>query len=316
MGGGVSITLLAGGVGAAKLITGLVRLIDQGDLTIIVNTGDDIELHGLYISPDIDIITYTLAGLVDEERGWGLKDDTYRCLEALSRLGCETWFKLGDRDLATHIYRTNLLKRGFTLSQATAEISKALEVKARILPMSDDRVETRILTGEGPLHFQEYLVKRGMRDEVLGVELAGIEDAEPAPGVVDSILESDGIIIPPSNPIVSVGTILSVKGVREALRSTRAKRVAVSPLIAGHAVKGPLEKLLRGLGLEPSAYTVAEIYKGLIDTFILDQADAQEKERVEALGLRVVSANTLMVSLEDKIQLAATALKETQREEP
>ncbi|MGC8849846.1 MAG: 2-phospho-L-lactate transferase [Candidatus Bathyarchaeia archaeon] len=313
MGGGVSITVLAGGVGAAKLLTGLVRLLDQRDLTIIVNTGDDIELHGLHISPDIDIITYTLAGIVDEERGWGLRDDTYRCLEALSRLGCEAWFKLGDGDLATHIYRTSLLRRGFTLSQATAVIAEALGVEARILPMSDDRVETRILTGKGSLHFQEYLVKRGMRDEVLGVEFTGIEDAKPAPGVLDSIVNADGIIIPPSNPIVSVGTILSIRGVKEALRSTKAKRVAISPLIAGKAVKGPLGKLLNGLGLKPSAYTVAEIYRDVIDTFVLDEADIQERESIERLGLRAVSANTLMESLEDKVRLAALALEEAQR---
>ena len=313
MGGGVSITVLAGGVGAAKLLTGLVRLLDQRDLTIIVNTGDDIELHGLHISPDIDIITYTRAGIVDEERGWGLRDDTYRCLEALSRLGCEAWFKLGDGDLATHIYRTSLLRRGFTLSQATAVIAEALGVEARILPMSDDRVETRILTGKGSLHFQEYLVKRGMRDEVLGVEFTGIEDAKPAPGVLDSIVNADGIIIPPSNPIVSVGTILSIRGVKEALRSTKAKRVAISPLIAGKAVKGPLGKLLNGLGLKPSAYTVAEIYRDVIDTFVLDEADIQERESIERLGLRAVSANTLMESLEDKVRLAALALEEAQR---
>lgn len=277
-----------------------------------MNTGDDIELHGLHISPDVDIITYTLAGMVDEEKGWGIRDDTFHCLEALNRLGCETWFKLGDRDLATHIYRTSLLKMGFTLSEATAVISKALGVKARIIPMSDHRVETRILTRDGTIHFQEYLVKRGMRDEVLGVKFAGVEEAEPAPGVVDSILDSDGIIIPPSNPIVSIGAILSIKGVREALRSSKARRVAISPIIAGHAVKGPLEKLLRGLGVEPSAYAVAAIYKDLVDTFILDQADIHERQRIERLGLKVVAAETLMKSLDDKVQLAAIALKEVQ----
>lgn len=277
-----------------------------------MNTGDDIELHGLHISPDVDIITYTLAGMVDEEKGWGIRDDTFHCLEALKRLGCETWFKLGDRDLATHIYRTSLLKMGFTLSEATAVISKALGVKARIIPMSDHRVETRILTRDGTIHFQEYLVKRGMRDEVLGVKFAGVEEAEPAPGVVDSILDSDGIIIPPSNPIVSIGAILSIKGVREALRSSKARRVAISPIIAGHAVKGPLEKLLWGLGVEPSAYAVAAIYKDLVDTFILDQADIHERQRIERLGLKVVAAETLMKSLDDKVQLAAIALKEVQ----
>lgn len=299
-------------MGAAKLLTGLVRLVDPEELTVIVNTGDDIELHGLHISPDIDIIVYTLAGIVDDEKGWGIKDDTFHCLEALSRLGCETWFKLGDRDLATHIYRTCLLRRGLSLSQATAKISKALGVKVRILPMTDDRFETRILTREGSIHFQEYLVKRGMRDRVLGVEFIGAEEAEPAPGVVDSILDSDGIIIPPSNPIVSVGTILSVKDVRKALSSSKARRVAISPLIAGHAIKGPLERLLKGLALELSAYTVAEMYKGLIDTFILDQADIHEIDRIEKLGIKAVAAETLMVSLEDKIRLAAITLKEIQ----
>ena len=304
---------LAGGVGAARFLTGLIKLVDEEELTVIVNTGDDIELYGLHISPDIDIVTYTLAGIVDEEKGWGIKGDTFHCLRMLGKYGYETWFNLGDRDLATHIHRTYLLRSGLKLSEVTAEICRALGLKVRILPMTDDKFETRIITREGSMHFQEYLVKRGARDKVLGVEFVGVEDAKPAPGVIHSILNAEGVIVCPSNPIVSIGTILSVKGIREALRQTTARKVAITPIISGAPIKGPADKLMKGLGLEVSAYSVANLYKDFLDIFILDTADLMEKASIEKLGLRVRVTNTIMKSLEDKIRLASVVLEEIRR---
>ena len=303
------ITALAGGVGAARFLTGFVRLVKGEDLSVVVNTGDDIELFGLHISPDVDIVTYTLAGVVDEEKGWGIKCDTFCCLEALRKLGCEAWFNLGDKDLATHMFRTSLLKKGFKLSEITAQISRALGLDVKILPMTDDKFETRIVTENGSVHFQEYLVKRGAKDEVLGVEFLGAESAKPAVGVVEAIMDAELVVVCPSNPVVSIGTILAVEGVREALRSTDAKKVAVSPIIAGAPVKGPADKLLRGLGLEVSAYSVAKLYLDFLDMFVLDMADAAEKGRIEKLGIEVKVTNTIMKSLEDKIELAKAVLE-------
>jgi len=303
------ITALAGGVGAAKLLLGLTKIIDPEDLTIIVNTGDDIELHGLHISPDLDIVAYTLAGLVDEEKGWGFRGDTFHCLDALKRFSGEEWFNLGDRDLATHIYRTNVLRKGRTLTEVTAEISSALGLKAVILPMTDQKFETRIVTREGTMHFEEYLVKRGAKDEVLGVEFFGVEKAEPAEGVISALATAERVVVCPSNPVVSIGTILAVKGVRDALKRSKARKVAVSPIIAGAPVKGPADKLLRGLGYEVSAFSVAHLYSDFLDVFVVDVADAAEKGRIEQLGLEVKVANTLMRSLDDKVRLAKTVLE-------
>ena len=303
------ITALAGGVGAARFLTGLEKIVNGKDLSIIVNTGDDIELFGLHISPDVDIVTYTLAGIVDEEKGWGIKGDTFRCLEALRKFSREAWFNLGDKDLATHMFRTALLKNGLKLSDVTARVSRALGLDVAILPMTDDKFETRIVTAMGSIHFQEYLVKRGAKDSVLGVEFLGAESANPATGVVESIMDAQLVVICPSNPIVSIGTILAVKGVRDAVRRTEAKKVAVSPIIAGAPVKGPADKLLRGLGHEVSAYSVAKLYADFLDTFILDAADSAEKDKIEKLGIEVKVTNTIMKSLEDKIQLARTVLE-------
>lgn len=304
------ITALAGGVGAAKFLSGLVRVIPEEELTVIVNTGDDIELYGLHISPDLDIITYTLAGIVDEEKGWGIKDDTFHCLEMLRRYGYKTWFNLGDRDLATHIHRTLLLKRGLKLSQATKEICRSLGVKANIIPMTDDKFETWIETDAGPMHFQEYLVERGARDRVLGVKYVGAEEARPAEGVIEAILNSRLVIICPSNPIVSIGTILSVRGVRESLRSSSAPKVAISPIVGGMPIKGPADKLMRGLGLEVSAYSVAYLYRDFLNLFVLDNIDRDEKDRIERLGIKTILANTIMRTMEDKVNLAKIILKE------
>ncbi len=303
------ITALAGGVGAARFLTGLVKLVNQKDLSVIVNTGDDIELFGLHISPDVDIVTYTLAGIVDEEKGWGIRGDTFHCLEALRKFKGETWFNLGDRDLATHIFRTNLLKNGVKLSEVTARVSRLLGLEVAVLPMTDDRFETRVLIEEGLVHFEEYFVKRGGKDEVLGVEFLGGDRAKPAAGVLEAIREAEKVIVCPSNPIVSIGTILAVNGVRNALRQSNAKKVAVSPIIAGTPVKGPADKLMRGLGFEVSAFSVAELYSDFLDTFVLDVADSAEKGRIEKLGIEVEVTNTLMKSLEDKVELARTVLE-------
>jgi LPPG:FO 2-phospho-L-lactate transferase len=297
------ITALAGGVGAAKLLRGLSKVVSE-DLTIIVNTGDDITLHGLHISPDIDIITYTLAGIVDPEKGWGIKGDTFNCLDMLKKLGCEGWFNLGDRDLATHIHRTHLLKQGLKLSEVTYKIASSLGVTAQIIPMTDDRFQTKIKTDIGTLHFQEYLVKRGCSDKVLGVVFEGAEEAKPAPKVLESILEARAVIICPSNPIVSIGTILSVKGVREALQRTEATILGVSPIIGGSPVKGPADKLMSALGVEVSAYGVAQLYKDLIDIFLIDLVDSALKEKIESLGIKAVTYNILMKSYDDEITLA------------
>lgn len=303
------ITALAGGIGAAKFLTGLVKLVKEEELTVVVNTGDDIELYGLHISPDIDIVTYTFAGIVDENKGWGIRGDTFRCLNAIKRLNGEAWFNLGDLDFATHMFRTALLKEGRGLSEVTALISKALGLKVKILPMTDDRVETRILTKEGLVHFEEYLVKNGARDEVLGVEFVGANVAKPAVGVVEAILDSELVIVCPSNPIVSIGAILGVRGVREALKQASGRRVAVSPIVAGYPIKGPADKLLRGLGFEVSAFSVAKLYADFLDLFVIDVADAAEKEKIEDLGIEVKVANTVMRSLKDKILLAKVILE-------
>jgi LPPG:FO 2-phospho-L-lactate transferase len=303
------ITALAGGVGAARFLAGLVKIVNEKNLSIIINTGDDIELFGLHISPDIDIVAYTLAGIIDEEKGWGIKGDTFQCLEALRRFNQEAWFALGDRDIATHIFRTNLLKKGLKLSEVTAEVTRALGLDVVILPMTDDKFETRIVTRDGSIHFQEFLVKRGAKDEVFGVEFLGADNAKPAAGVIDSVMNAEMAIVCPSNPIVSIGTILAVKGVRDALKQTDAKKVAISPIIAGAPIKGPADKLLKGLGLEVSAYSVAKLYADFLDTFILDTADSAEKEKIEKLGIEVKVTNTIMRTLEDKIQLAKTVLE-------
>ncbi len=303
------ITALAGGVGAARFLTGLVKLVKEEDLTIIVNTGDDIEMHGLHVSPDIDIVTYTLAGVVDEEKGWGIRGDTFHCLENLKKFGQEDWFALGDRDLATHVFRTALLRKGKKLSEVTGEVSRAFGLKVNVLPMTDDRFETRIVTEHGAIHFQEYLVKREAKDEVLGVEFAGADVAKPSSGVVEALLNAELVVVCPSNPIVSIGTILSVNGVREALRRTEARKVAVSPIVAGAPIKGPAGKLLKSLGLEVSAYSVAKLYSDFLNMFVIDVADASEKARIEKLGIETKVTNTIMRSLDDKVSLARAVLE-------
>jgi len=249
-----------------------------------------------------------LAGIVDETKGWGIKDDTFNCLNMLQCLGCETWFSLGDKDLATHIYRTNLLKKGLSLTRTTVELCQKLGLRETILPMTNDRFETKIQTDKDEMHFQEYMVKHAMQDRVVGVRFEGAEKAKPCKEALNAIFEASGIILCPSNPIVSIGTILSVKEIREALRKTEAKVVAISPIIAGTVVKGPAEKLMRGLGMEVSAFSVANLYRDFLDVFILDTVDKDQKTRVESLGVRAVVVDTLMKTIEDKVRLAKVVL--------
>ncbi|HEY7347819.1 MAG TPA: 2-phospho-L-lactate transferase [Ktedonobacterales bacterium] len=302
------IVTLAGGVGAARFLEGLARVVPPASITVIVNTGDDIDLYGLRISPDLDIVMYTLAGLVDPKQGWGIQNDTYHCLDTLKSYGHDPWFLLGDRDLATHIHRTLLLNQGRTLTEVSDQIRRSLSLETRFLPMSDERVTTRILTPGGSLHFEEYLVQRHARDPVQTVEFAGIEAAHPAPGVLEAIAEAEAIILAPSNPIVSIGSILAVPGVRAALRQTPAPVVAISPIVGGATIKGPADKLMSGLGLEVSARGVADYYRDFLDVLIIDQVDAALAAAIEAQGQRVMVMDTIMRGLPEKEALARAAL--------
>ena len=303
------ITVLAGGVGAAKFLQGLVEVVDPQELVIVGNTGDDIDLHGLHISPDLDIVTYTLAGLHHADQGWGIRGDTFHALEMLGRYGHTTWFNLGDYDLATHLHRSERLRHGWSLSAITDEIRRALGVVPRILPMTDQRAETKIVTDEGVLHFQEYLVQRRTEPAVQGVIYEGIEVARPAPGVCEAIRTADGIIIPPSNPIVSIGTILSVPGVQQALAARRGQVVAVSPIVQGATLKGPADKLMVALGYEASALGVARYYGTLLDAFVLDTLDQSLEESVHQLDMGVRVLNTIMSGPAERYALAKAVVE-------
>ncbi len=303
---------LAGGVGAARFLEGLVRVVPPSAITVIVNTGDDIDFYGLRVSPDLDIVMYTLAGLVDAKQGWGIQGDTYHGQDMLKRLGHDTWFQLGDRDLATHIHRTYLMQQGMTLSEVSDQIRRSLNLETRFLPMSNERVTTRILTDEGWLHFEEYFVQRRFSVPVKAVRFDGIESAQPAPGVLEAIAAAEAIFLAPSNPVVSIGSILAVPGVRAALQATPAPIVAVSPLVAGVPIKGPADKLMGGLDMEVSARGVAEAYRDFLDVLIIDQVDAALAPAIEALGLRVVVMDTIMRGLPEKEALARAALAAVQ----
>lgn len=302
------ITVLTGGTGGAKFVDGLRQAVPPEELTIIVNTGDDLLWWGLYVSPDIDSITYVLSGLLSRERGWGVKGDTFYCLQAMGQLGQPIWFHTGDRDLAVHVLRSKLLAEGKTLSEVTAEICDKLGVKARILPMSDSRVETRVGTPVGELSFEEYFVQRWYQDPVESIRLAGAADAEPAPGVVDAILSSDIVLVAPSNPVTSIGPILAVPGVRDALQRTPGKIAAVSPIIAGEAVAGPAGILMASQGLDVSVAGVAEAYHDFLDMLVIDDRDEQSADELRQSGLRVHVTNTLMRTAEDKAELANSVL--------
>jgi LPPG:FO 2-phospho-L-lactate transferase len=303
------ITCLAGGVGAARMLRGIVAVHDPADVTAVVNTGDDLVLHGLAISPDLDTITYTLAGAISTERGWGLEGETWQAMEALARYGGQTWFGLGDQDLATHLFRTQRRGEGATLSEVTAEIVAAWGLALRLLPMTDDRVETRVTTvEEGELGFQEYFVGRRHAVAVSSVRFAGVESASPAPGVLEAIAGAERLVICPSNPIVSIGPVLAVPGVAGALRARRDDVVGVSPIIAGAALKGPADRLLTELGHESSVVGVARIYAEVCGTLVIDEADADLAGAVEAEGVRAVVAPTIMKGLDEAAALAKVVL--------
>ncbi len=304
------ITALAGGVGAARFLQGLLAVHPPSDVTIVSNVGDDAEFFGLHVSPDIDIVVYHLAGLADEERGFGLRGDTYHTLDALSRFGYDTWFRLGDRDLATSITRTDLLRRGRTLSEATGEIARALGIPvAAVLPVTDDCLRTKIRVGDRLLDFQEFFVKRGSSDPVSEVVFEGAERARPASGVLEAVAAADAVLLTPSNPLVSIGPILAVPGLRDALRETRARVVAVSPIVGGAALRGPAAQMLRDQGLEASAATVARLYADFLDVMVIDSVDAGLAAEIEAMGLAVTVTDTIMDSMEKKAALARSALR-------
>lgn len=305
----MSVVVLAGGVGAARFLEGLVRVVSPTDVTVIVNTGDDMaDFLGLYIAPDLDIVAYTLAGIVDAKQGWGIRGDTFRCLETLKRLGLETWFRIGDGDLGTHLARTTMLKQGLSLTRATKAIASTLGVRCRLLPMTDRWVPTRVSTTTGWLHFEEYLVKRGAQDAVKGVLFDGVDKAVPAPGVLEAIRRAKTLVVAPSNPVVSIGPILAVPGVRSALVEAAAPCVAVSPIVGGRPVKGPADKFMRALGIEVSPRGVADLYKDFLDVLVVDKEDRAQLAAIEAMGVRAVVEQTLMTSLARKTALARTVL--------
>ena len=304
----MKITALAGGIGASKFLLGLASVMPPEDITIIANTGDDIELFGLRICPDIDTVTYTLAGLINEETGWGLKSDTFECLRWLERYGEASWFNLGDRDLATHIFRTNELRRGRSLSEVTGGVARALGVRSTILPMTDAYTPTRVITDEGDMHFQEYFVRRRCEPRVREIRFDHIDSSESAPGVLSAILEANAVIICPSNPFISIGPILAVPGVRETLRETHATVVAITPIIGGRALKGPAADMLHDLGHEVSARGVAAMYGDFLDAFLADELDQEIADEIRGLGMEVFSTDTVMNTLEDKEHVAQCVL--------
>lgn len=304
----MTITILAGGVGAARFLQGLLAVHRPSDVTIISNVGDDCEWFGLHVSPDIDIVLYHLSGRADEERGFGVKGDTYNVLDAISVYGYDTWFRLGDRDLATCITRTDLIRRGRTLAEATAEIAGALLVPARITPVTNDRLRTKIRTDDGVLDFQEYFVRRRTEGHAWETIFDGADLARPAPGVIEAIREAEAVILTPSNPLVSIGPILSVPGVRDALRETDARIAAVSPIVGGKTIKGPADRMLRDQGMSASATTVGKMYEDFLDLLVIDNADETLRPQIEALGLEVAVTDTIMDSMEKKAALARTVL--------
>ena len=305
-----SVTVLAGGVGAARLLTGMVRAVPPASVTAVVNTGDDMVLHGLAISPDVDTVTYTVAGAIDPERGWGLRDETWQAMATLERYGGATWFGLGDRDLGTHLYRTQRQAEGAPLSTVTGEIARAWGLELTVLPVTDDPLRTMITladTGE-EIGFQDYFVARRHAVPVKGVRVAGAPEARPAPGVLDAIAGAGTVVVAPSNPIVSIGPVLAVPGVQEAVEARRDTVVAISPLVGGRALKGPADRLLRELGHEESVVGVARLYAPFTGTLVIDEADADRADEVRAEGLRCVVTDTIMRDPAAAAALSAVAL--------
>jgi LPPG:FO 2-phospho-L-lactate transferase len=302
------ITVLAGGVGAARFLQGLLQVHPPSDITIISNVGDDAEFFGLHVSPDIDAVLYHLSGLADEERGFGIRDDSFRILDSLERFGYDTWFRLGDTDLATCLTRTDLLRRGRSLSEATAEIAGAFVIPSRIIPATNDRLRTKIRTDDSVIDFQEYFVKRRTEGHAWEVIFDGAAEATPAPGVLESIAGAEAIVITPSNPLVSIGPILAVPGVRDALKDTAAKITTVSPIVGGRAIKGPAARMLRDQSLPATPITIASLYRDFLDAIVIDNEDRALAGDIEAMGLEVVITDTIMSSMDKKAALARTVI--------
>ena len=305
----MKVLALAGGVGGAKLAAGLEAALPPGDVAVVVNTADDFDLWGLRICPDLDTVMYTLAGISNPETGWGVEDESFAALDMLARYGEDTWFKLGDRDLATHVLRTDRLSAGEPLTRITADLSSTLGVRSAILPMCDEPVATILDTSDGPLEFQEYFVRRGQRDEVLGIELRGIEDARVTEAVVEALDAADLVVLCPSNPVVSIGPILDVPGMRGALEASRAPRVAVSPIVGGRALKGPADRMLASMGHEVSPTGVARMYEGLVDGMVIDRVDEEERSGIEAMGMRVLATGAIMRDAPDRARLAREVIE-------
>jgi len=305
----MEVTALAGGIGAGKFLRGLVRALPAEDLTVVINTADDRAFHGLWVSPDIDSVTYWLAGIMDRERGWGLADETFRTTERLRQLGAEdSWFGLGDNDMATHIQRTRRISEGATLSEITLELASAHGVEARLLPMSDEPVATMIMTPMGELDFQEYWVRRGAADEVVSVSYRGASEARPTPGVIEAVATADLVIVCPSNPVASIFPILAVPGIRDAVAARRNRVVGVSPIVGGAPVRGMADKLLPVMGYGVTASEAARCYEGLLAGWVMDERDAGLAADIEALGIRVGVADTMMTDDEAAERIARTAL--------
>ena len=301
-------TVFAGGVGASRFLQGLVQVVPQPDVTVISNTGDDVEMFGLHVSPDTDIVIYALAGAVNPETGWGLTGDSFAVIDQLERFGYERWFNLGDKDLAMAIHRTRLIHEGLPMHEIVAGLAKSWGLNCTILPMTNERIETRITGPAGELPFQDYMVRLRTEVDVHGIRFAGADTAKPAPGVIEAIQDAETVILAPSNPLVSIGPILAVPGVREALAGSNARRAAISPIIAGLVVKGPAAKMMTTLGHEVSALGVARIYAGLIDLMVIDDLDSALAPAIEALGMRCFVTDTVMTSTERKAELARDVL--------
>ena len=303
------IVVLTGGTGGAKLLEGLSLEADPGELVAICNTGDDLRVHGLYVAPDLDTILYTLAGMVDRVKGWGVREETFTTLERLAELGEETWFRLGDKDLATHLVRTRLLGEGLTLSQVTERLARTLGIRARVLPMSDDRVETRIMTPEGELSFQEFFVRDGWSHLVEGIAFAGVQQSRPAPGILESIGQARAVILCPSNPATSLGPILAVPGIREALKETAAPVAAVSPMVGAMPFSGPAHKFMAHLEVEASSFGVASLYRDFLDLILVSPEDSPLVGRIESMGIRAIATPIVMNTVKQKQDLAHRLLQ-------
>jgi LPPG:FO 2-phospho-L-lactate transferase len=302
------VTVLSGGIGGVKLVEGLQELLPPDALSVICNTGDDQEFWGLHVSPDVDTVLYTLAGLINRDQGWGLDSESFQALELLERYGEPTWFKLGDRDLATHVLRTDLVRQGLRLTEITADLARRLGIGCRVIPMSDDRLRTKVVTPDGVLDFQDYFVRRRYEPPVEEVRYDGADKAMPSPEAVAAILSASTVILAPSNPIASIGPMLAISGLRQALAQASGMRIAVSPLIGGEALKGPTVPMMQAAGLAISPVGVSQAYDGLIDALVIDRQDVAYKPALEEHGLKVLVTDTLMEGFEGRLRLAAEVL--------